>query len=148
LKFGRPARAVTLTLPEDTLTILQSVDRDIGRAIERVSDQVKTSRRRPRVTLTRYGRLAVILVTPNRVLRRLAGIDLIPIGTGDRALIALTEPLSISQFELRIRDALDGTGLAAEERETLRHLSEILKDARRSGHSTLTSRTLIVLEQR
>ncbi len=146
-KFGRPAHAVTVTLPEDTLAVLKSVDADVGLAIVRVVDQVKSRRRRPAVTLARYGNHAVIVVTPVRALKRLPGIELVPIA-GERAIIALTEPMTVAQFELRVQDALEMKGLHADERETLRHLTDILRDARRSGHTALTSRTIIVLEQR
>ena len=36
-KFGRPSRAVTLTLPEDVIAALGRVDDDLSRAIVRVS---------------------------------------------------------------------------------------------------------------
>jgi hypothetical protein len=146
-KFGRPARPVTLTLPEDTLAALKSVDPDVGLAIVRVVDLLKTRRKRPRVTLSRYGRHAIIVVTPVRALKRLPGVEIVPIGA-DRAIIAFSEPMTVAQFELRVQDALEMTDLASEEREALRHLVDILKDARRSGHTALTSRTIIVLEQR
>ena len=147
-KFGRPARPVTVTLPQDTIDLLTDVDPDVGLAIVRVVDQLKTRRKRPPVTLARYGRHAIIIVKPVRALKRLPGIELVPIGAGGRALIALSEPMTTAQFELRVQDALELKELTAEDREALRHLADILKDARRSGHTALTSRTIIVLEQR
>ena len=35
-KFSRPSRAITLTLPEDTIAALRAVDRDLSRAVVRV----------------------------------------------------------------------------------------------------------------
>jgi len=35
-KFSRPARAVTLTLPEDTIATLRGIDRDLGRTVSSV----------------------------------------------------------------------------------------------------------------
>lgn len=148
-KYGRPARAVTLTLPEDVLGQLRAVDPDLGRAI------VKFVERRParRVSATRpaeiarYGTHGVIIVTPVKPLKRLRGVQLVPIGNG-RCLISLERSHSIPQLEIDIRDALAREGLTAVERETLEGIAGILRDARISHVATPEERTIIVLESR
>ena len=148
-KYGRPARAITLTLPEDVLAQLRAVDTDLGRAI------VKVVERRPtrRVTaihpaeIARYGTHAVIVVTPVKPLKRLPGVQLVPIGNG-RCLISLEPRQSIPQFEIDIRDALARGGMTSLERQTLEGIAGILRDARISQVATPKERTIIVLESR
>ena len=148
-KYGRPARAITLTLPEDVLARLRDVDTDLGRAI------VKIVERRParRVAATapaeiaRYGTHAVIVVTPVKPLKRLPGVQLVPMGDG-RCLISLDPRHSIPQLEIDIRDALARGRLAPLERDTLEAIASILRDTRISHVATPEERTIIVFESR
>jgi hypothetical protein len=147
LKYGRPTRSVTLTLPTDTIAALKSIDADLGQAtVKLAAARVVSRQREPLVALEHYGNRAVIVVRPVAALKRLAGIELIPLGDRDIALIALTEPLTIAQFELRVQDALETQHLTGDDRRALLGLTEILKEARRSGHTALAERTIIVLE--
>jgi len=148
LKFGRPARSVTVTLPQDTIAQLKAIDPDLGQAIVRVSARTDPGRvaRRPRVALVTQAGRSVIVVTPVPALKRLRGIQLIPTGDAERALIALTEPMGVAQFELRIQDALETVRLSDDDRQTLQQLEEILKETRRSGATLLKELRIIVLE--
>jgi hypothetical protein len=148
-KYGRPSRAITLTLPEDVLTRLRAVDTDLGRAIVKVVEQRTT----PHVAaikpaeIATYGNHAVIIVTPVKALKRLPGVQLVPIGDG-RCLIALEPPHSIPQLELDIRDVLERDGISGPERATLETVTEILRRARESRNIRPEERTIIVLESR
>jgi hypothetical protein len=146
-KFGRAARAVTVTLPEDVLASLTSIDADLGRAIVTIAERKRPrqSRRTVPAELSSYGRHAVIVVTPVRALKRLPGVELVPIGNG-RALISLEHPHSISQLELSIRDALDRNNVPVGERRALEAVAAILRGARTSHQVRLEERTIIVLE--
>src|SRR5262249_35136471 len=127
-KYGRAARAVTVTLPEDVLSRLAGVHTDLGRAIVALAERNgngRTSTARA-AEVSAYGKQAVIVVHPVKVLKRLPGVELVPIGNG-RALISLREPYSVSQLELDLRDASEGNGLARTEREALRAISTILR---------------------
>src|SRR6185503_19394173 len=81
-KYGRPSRAVTVTLPEDVLDGLGAIDADVGRAIVKLTER----RGRPRLRAVRpaelatYGNHAVIIVNPARALKRMAGVQLVPVG--------------------------------------------------------------------
>lgn len=145
-KFGRPSRVVTVTLPEDVLMRLDAVDTDLGRAIvalvERKGARLRTTEP---AEIARYGSHSVIIVTPVKALKRIAGVQLIPVGDG-RALISLEHPHSIPQFELGLGDALEGSGVKGRERETLETIADILRRARRSRRVILDERTIIVLE--
>ena len=149
-KYGRPSRAVTVTLPEDVLDRLSAVDADLGRAIVTVAERDRTPRRRQPAgpaEIASYGRHAVILVTPLKVLKRLPGVELVPVGNG-RCLISLDRTSSIPQLELVIRDALERVDGHRAERDVLLAIAELLRKARISRGLTLEERTIIVLESR
>ena len=148
-KFGRPSRPVTVTLPDDTLARLHAVDADLGTAIVRLADRapaVRVAAGRA-AEVTNYGNHAVIVVTPLKALRRLAGVELIPIGNG-RALISLEPPQSVSHLELALRDALAAADTPAPDREALQKIADLLRDTRSKGGPLLRERTVIVLEAR
>ena len=147
-KYGRPSRAVTVTLPDDVLARLSGVDADLGRAIVEL---VERSRARARAMkpaeITTYGNHAVIIVTPVPALKRIEGVQLVPIGNG-RALISLERTHSIPEFELDLGDALVRAGVSRHEKETLGAIADILRQARRSGSGTLAERKIIVFESK
>jgi hypothetical protein len=148
-KFGRHARSVTLTLPDDVLQQLCAMDVDVGRAIvglvERTPRKLRQARRPAEVAT--YGRRAVILVTPVPALKKIRGVQLIPVADG-RALIALDHPQSIPQLELNIREMLETRPLKAAERSVLDALAVILRDARISHRLTVVERSIIVFQAR
>jgi hypothetical protein len=149
-KYGRPARAVTVTLPEDILARLSAADTDLGRAIVKLVERrgkTLAVARKPPAEIAAYGNRSVIIVPEARTLRKLAGVQLVPIGDG-RCLIALEPPYSIPQLELDIRDLLSQKGLADPERKTLDAVAAILRTARVSRNVTPEERTIIVLETR
>jgi hypothetical protein len=145
-KFNRPSRVVSLTLPDDVIDRLERLDVDLGSAIVHLMER----RSRPAAAATApqvatYGMRAVIVVPHARALGKLAGVELIPIGS-NRALIALDSAHRIPQFELAVRDLLDRGSLSASDRRTLHAITDILRDARLSGKVTVAERTIIVLE--
>lgn len=94
--------------------------------------------------LATHGNHAVIVVNPARALKRLAGVELVPVGNG-RALISLEQPHSIPELELAVRDAVERGDMSARERRTLVAIAGILQKARRDRRVTLEERTIIVL---
>ena len=147
-KFGRPSRAVTVTLPHDVLARLGALDTDVARAIvtlvERRGSRVRAVEP---AEIASYGNHAVIIVTPVNALKRISGVQLVPIGNG-RALISLEHAHSIPQFELGLGDALAQGDVNALERQTLEAIAGILRQTRRSRKVMLEGRTIIVLESR
>jgi hypothetical protein len=148
-KFGRRARSITLTLPDDVLDRLCAIDSDMGRAIVGLVERVPRKLRRIRrpAEVATYGRRAVILVTPVPALKKLRGVQLVPVADG-RALIALDHPHGIPQLELDVREMLDQRPLKASERAVLDALSTILRDARLSHRLSVVERSIIVFEGR
>lgn len=144
-KFSRPARTVTLTLPDDVIEHLQQVDGDLGRAVVRLALSRQPHKPAARVDVAAFGSRAVILVPPARALAALPGVELVPIADG-RMLIALDDSLSEADFELLIRDALDRDELESADAELFGALAQVLRDARRDTRVTL--RRILVLRAR
>jgi hypothetical protein len=145
-KFAAPSRAVTLTLPEDTLARLTAIDSDISHAIVRVVETVgPANERRPPAELSTFRRRAVITIHPTPALERRTGVELVPLPNG-RALISFDQPRSVADLELTLHDALEERTLSAEERQVFEGICEILKEARRSNEIRLLRRNIIVLE--
>jgi hypothetical protein len=139
---------VTITLPDDVVHALRAVDPDLSRAIVRLAENSGASAvPRPPVELTQYGHSAVIVVTPTKAIRRLAGVALVPLPDG-RALISLDQQIGVAEFEVMVGDALDGDGVVPSERAVLESLRDILREARRSRRVRLRERSIIVLESR
>jgi hypothetical protein len=145
-KYGRPATAVTVTLPNDVLARLSSIHADVGSAIVNLVERRLTARL-PSIQpaeVSRYGRRAVIVVTPSRALRRLSGVQLVPVGDG-RALISLSPATSIPSLELQVRDVIDRLPATDRDRHGLQLLADILRRSRGARGLTSEARTIIVL---
>jgi hypothetical protein len=143
-KFAAPSRAVTLTLPEETLARLARVDADISRAIVRLADAHRPAAARA-AELAAFGPRAVITIQPVPALERRVGVDLVPLPNG-RALISFDQPKTIADLELTLHDALEERTLSAEERQVFEAIRSILKEARLSSDVRLVRRSIIVLE--
>jgi hypothetical protein len=146
-KFGRPSRAVTLTLPEDVIAALARIDDDLSRAIVHVMQPMLSSRGgKPPVELSKFGKGAVIIIKPVPALSRIPGVKLAPLPDG-RTLITLRESMSVYEFELRLRDALDSAKqLKGWERAVMSAVGEILRSARKTNKISLQQRGIIVLQ--
>jgi hypothetical protein len=145
-KFGRAARAVTVTLPEDVIDRLAGVNLDLSRAIVQLAEARAPRRTLPSpVEISEYGHGALIVVSPVGALRRLRGVELIPLSDG-RALITLADPQALGLLELGLRDALDDGPHTPEDREALEGVATILRRARLSPNTAVRTRTIIVVE--
>ena len=146
-KFTVASRPVTVTLPEQVLDALASVDVDLGRAIVRLAQPVLTDRPRPAAELASFGRHSVIVVRPSRTLERRTGVELLHLPDG-RALISFDQTRTIPALELLIDDAVEDAALPPDDRRIFEAIAAILKNARRSDSVALLQRNVIVLESR
>jgi len=148
-KYGRHAKPVTLTLPDDVIEQLRALDTDLGRAVVGLVERSRKAEARPRsaVEVASHGSRSVILVRPVPALKRLDGVQLVPVAEG-RALIALRHPHSISELELQLLDALDKSSLMGPERHVIEQLSLVLRRARLNHDLTVAERSIIVFENR
>lgn len=144
-KFDRPATSVTLTLPEEVIEILQSIDKDLSRAIVRVVQPLDAPKRVASGQLTTFGdRSAVILVPHRRSFTEHTGLELVPLADG-RAMICFDGELSVADLELRLSDVLADPDVAPSDREMFQELIAILGRARRAEGVVLKKRRLILL---
>ena len=145
-KFGRRARAVTLTLPEDIIAALTAVDNDLSRAVVRVAQPlVADIAPLPLAELSKYGDRAVIVVRPIAALENIPGVTLVPLPDG-RRLISLDDLMSVHEFELTLRDTVAADRISARERSLLTAIIEILKTARSTRRIVVLTRNIIVLQ--
>ena len=146
-KFGRPSRALTMTLPEDVIAALSEVDEDLSRAIVRIAQPlIADVVPHAPAELAKYGDSAVIVIRPIAALERISGVTLVPLPDG-RALISLDDAMSISEFELKLRDALDDhQPMDRTERSVMASIADILKTARQTRSIALHQRRIIVLQ--
>ena len=125
---------------------LERVDRDLSRAVVRVTQPEIRKAPHAAAELSTFGSRAVIVVNPTRTLERLVGVVLVPLTDG-RALISFDESMTPARLELKIEDALEDETLPDRDAEILRSIRELLKDARRSPTIRLAQRNIIVLER-
>ncbi len=144
-KFGAASRAITLTLPEEVIAALDAVDHDLSRAVVRVTQPELGKRPHPPAELSTFGRRAVIVVNPSRMLEQRTGIVLVPLADG-RALISFSESMTVARLELVLRDSMEEKGLSPEDAEIFGSIADLLRSARRAEGVELHQRNIIVLE--
>ena len=131
-KFDRPATSVTLTLPEEVIEILQSIDKDLSRAIVRVVQPLDAPKRVASGQLTTFGdHSAVFLVPHRRSFTEHTGLELVPLADG-RAMICFNGELSVADLELRLSDALADPDFPPTDKAMFQELTAILGRARRA----------------
>jgi hypothetical protein len=144
-KFNRPARTVSVTLPEDVIAALRTVDPDLSRAIVHsvlpVTSALNTSRS---AELSTFGNRSLIVVPRSRELAQRIGMELVPLPDG-RALITLDDDMSLADLELRLHDSLEDALLADGDRVLVNELLEILRTARRDDAVVLRQRRILLL---
>lgn len=144
-KFTSPSRQVTLTLPDNVLVALEAIDPDLSRAVVRVMQPEMAKPPRPPAELSRFGRYAVIVVNPTRMLERSTGVQLVPLSDG-RALIAFDDTLTIPRLALAIQDQLDDHALPDEDARIFQAVRTLLTDARRTKSVVVRQRNIILIE--
>jgi hypothetical protein len=149
LKFGRPARAVAVTLPEDVIDALHAADPDLGRAIvSLVAEKTPAPMRPPKppvVDVAPVGHRRALIVVDPAAIPSLPGCALIPIAK-DRAFIALEPGRALADLELAVIDELSGTRLTADRRRSLLALRRALRTWRRDSRVGVYERSIVVLE--
>jgi hypothetical protein len=133
-----------LTLPEDVIATLRSIDSDLSVAVVRAMQPMAQNGPKPPAELATYGDRAVIVVPRSRELRDRTGVELVPMSDG-RALLAFDDRLSVAQFELRLLDALDDPNLNGEHRAIFESVAEIIGDARRDDGVEMRQRQILEL---
>lgn len=144
LKFGRSAQLVTLTLPDDVIEWLGTIDRDLGWAVVKLHQRAgrDVAREVKLAELVRLpGQRALILVRPEPF-RNVKGVSVIPLADG-RGFLALAAGKGAADLELAVIDRLDAPAIEAQERAALVKFRSLLKLWRLDGVD-FESRSIIV----
>jgi hypothetical protein len=134
-----------LTLPEDVIDALRAIDADLSRAV--VGALVRSAAGAPRspAEVTSYGGDRSIIVVPHsRTLEARTGVELVPLSDG-RALLAFDDYLSVSEFELRLMDALADRALDEADRAVFSAIAGILRNTRQEEKAAIQHLSIIVL---
>ena len=143
-KFGRAAQLISLTLPSDVITWLQSIDEDLAWALVKVFERSTKSRTKQVeiAELVRFPGDAALIVVRPELFAGLPGVSLIQIAEG-RALLALEHGKGVADLELFVLDRLEDQKLSANEKHALEQLRAMLKSWRQQG-IRFESRSIIV----
>jgi hypothetical protein len=121
---------VTVTLPEDTLAKLASIDSDRARAIVNVTDaaiSVDGKRLKPLELVEVAPGLAIVLIGPSRLLPRIKWLRLVEVAP-TRFLLSIPLGTPIDSLELAVIDLLEE---AQSDDDGERVLLELLRDLTR-----------------
>lgn len=135
LKFGRPARPLTVTLPHDVVAWLERLHPDPAWAIVRLYERARRAAAPPAsepVELVQLpGRRALILVRPEGF-GGLPGVSLIPLQDG-RAFLALEAGRGLADLELALLDRSEDARATPRERANLAAVRARIKAWRQEG---------------
>jgi hypothetical protein len=160
-KFGRPARVVAVTLPEETIRDLRRVHADLGWAIVRLLERGATkaqpknngtprSATRPPSgadsALVNIANGRSLIAVNRKVFKKLPGINVIPLH-GDQAFLALDRDASVADLELAVVDRMEGVAVSARERTALAELRGHLRRWRRDPTLRCLTRSIIVVQR-
>jgi hypothetical protein len=150
-KFGRPARLLAVTLPDDVVAWLQEINPDPAWAIVSLYEQQhrrpptrETSH--PDVQLVEIGPRRALIVVPQAAFVALPGVSVVPLGAG-RAFLALEPGKGIAELELAVVDRLEESGLEESEARVLTSLRRHLRDWRLDKTLKFSARSIIVVER-
>jgi hypothetical protein len=150
LKYGRPARLVAVTLPEDTVHELRQINNDLGRAIVGLVNAVAGSRElaanRPIVTYEKVSRRRSLILVDRDAVKGVPGCELIPV-SDDRAFLALEDGRGLPDLELAVLDRLSDDEVTGRQREGLVALRRVLAECRRAADVEVESRSILVVEK-
>jgi hypothetical protein len=150
-KFGRPARTISVTLPEDILERLARLHPDpawaIVKLVERMHGPAATAleSQAPAELLPLPRRRALIVVDP-RHFQNLRGVSTVPMDER-RAFLSLETGKGIADLELAIIDRLNAVSAPSPTRDALLYLSRLLKGWRTTRPMTFRSRAIVVAER-
>lgn len=131
-KFSSPSRVITVTLPEYTLSQLNTVDTDRAQAIVKVTDEAMKEAwpGKERVKRISIGPgISMIVVGPNDSLKKISWLRLVEIAPA-RFLLAIPTGTATEKLEVAISDLMEDVqpgdeaerGLLEELRSLIGHL--------------------------
>jgi len=148
-KFGRPARSIALTLPDDVIGSLTRIHGDVARAVVALVDRESSATSASAsqlVDLVRVSRNYSLIVVDQQSFRAVPACTLVPL-TDRWAFLALEPGAGLPDLELAIGDQLE-EGLAdTDEARALTALRGALQKWRRDPSMNIQKRSIIFVEQ-
>jgi hypothetical protein len=151
-KFGRPARLVALTLPEDTIQELKSIDADLAKAVVALVDRTQgrtttlSGEWDAPVSLAHVTEERALIVIDPKIFREIPGCAVIPL-SDKRAFLALDPGRTLADLELSVADLLEEEGAPAGERAALGALRQALREWRRDDSLSFHTRSIVLVER-
>lgn len=150
-KFGRPARLLAVTLPDDVVAWLQDINADPAWAIVSLFEQqhrraAARETAHPDVQLVEIGPRRALIVVQQSAFVAIPGVSVIPLGAG-RAFLALEPGKGIAELELAVIDRLEEPDVEESEARILNSLRRHLRDWRQDKSLTFGARSIIVVER-
>lgn len=148
-KYGRPARLLAVTLPEQVIDILKETHADPGWAIvslvERAAPQVDRELAPP-VQLVHVGQGQSLIVVNAAVMAALPEFHMIPL-SDRQAFLAFEPGRGLADLEVAVRDRLERKSLRASDRDVLEALKHQLRRWRTDGRHVLETRTIVLVSE-
>lgn len=149
LKFGRPTRPLSVSLPEDVITWLEAIDPDPAWAIVSLFEKARQrsvvpSSNAPAELVQLPGKRALIIVTPD-AFEDIDGVSVIRLSDG-RGFLALEAGKGYADLELAVADRIDAPGVSPERRQLLSNLRLQLREWRQSG-LRFDARSILVVDR-
>lgn len=148
-KFSELRRPITITLPERTLNLLESIDKDRAKAIVKAVDILtKQNSKEQLVEVINVGKnTGMIVIAPCRCLQNLDWIKLIQI-TPSRILLSISNGASTDSIEVGIHDLLDSLPEKEErEKAILSQLLELIRNIRRKKKISKSEMLFVDLQE-
>lgn len=135
LKFHEKSRAVTLTLPERILDLLQTIDADRARAVVKVTEATVSENHgyvgSGAELVEVLPGLGMIVLGPCRSLTRIKWLNLAEVAAG-RSILVLKSGAPVERLEIEVLEIMENLPAEAErDRPVLQRLKTILSSLRR-----------------
>lgn len=141
---------MAVTLPEEVIRGLRRINADLGWAIvtlfgRRPPAGGQSRRARAVAELVGIGRRHSLIVVDRALVRRLPGVDLVPLNT-EQAFLAVPPGRGLSDIELAVIDRLDDRRIVGAEREALGTLRELIRSWRRDPALRFRTRGIVIVD--
>lgn len=162
-KYGTPSKIVAVTLPEDVVAELETIQEDLGWAIVRLVEQRRQrnggsarptmmAKERPAAAahelapaeLVATGSGESLIVVNSAVVRSIPGVRMIPLSDSE-AFLALEPGKGMADLELAVQDHLETLRAGSKVREQTTRLLNRLRQWRRDRTLSFHARTIILV---
>jgi hypothetical protein len=149
-KYGRPARLLAVTLPQEVIGALKQLHADPGWAIVSLVEHVAPrngAEPPPPVQLVQVGQGQSLIVVNSAVIAALPEVRTIPL-SDRQAFLAFEPGRGLADLEVVVRDRLEQRRLRERDRDVLEGLKQQLRRWRTEGTLHFEARTIVLVSPR